>query len=295
MTADDVAAQMLDRLQHPSRGGRIPLVIRTVRSGDELKTATRLVYVQDERIGTAATNTAGLRLSLHHALPSTRTLIACRPPHGILATLTVVADSPIGLPMDDQFKGLLDGLRRQRVVLAELAWLAVDRAGLAAQVGWWRAGTLAWWVALRLVAAAYEQAHALGAERVVTSLAPLPRGSARIFALTPIALSLRPGLGARSRPVARNHALTGAEIQPTAWARMLHRTNRPSPADLTPPPALSAHDLRWLFVMYSTVFASASPTELAYLKHCYATYNFSEILRSVSPLNHPSESEPNTP
>jgi len=42
---------------------------------------------------------------------------------------------------------------------------------------------------------------------------------------------------------------------------------------------LTPEDLRYFFVEKTDIFKEASPFQLEYIKKCYSTYNFSEIIR----------------
>jgi GNAT superfamily N-acetyltransferase len=70
---------------------------------------------------------SGWRLSLHNALSATRVFVA-RCGDRVVGTMTLIADSPLGLPMEEIYTDELRRLRDGRGSLAEVSALAVDPA-----------------------------------------------------------------------------------------------------------------------------------------------------------------------
>ena len=66
-----------------------------------------------------------LRMSLYNALPATTTFMVKRGKN-LLATVTVIPDSPMGLPMDKIYKKEVEGLRKKGLRIAETSQLAID-------------------------------------------------------------------------------------------------------------------------------------------------------------------------
>jgi hypothetical protein len=92
---------------------------------DELEAAYRLVhdvYVQE---GYADAHESGMRVNLRYALPTTTTFVGIHEGK-VVITMTLVGDSPLGLPMDAIFSRELYRLRRQGRFLAEVSALASD-------------------------------------------------------------------------------------------------------------------------------------------------------------------------
>ena len=87
--------------------------------------AFRLQHDQYVAQGYMDPHASGWRLSTHYALPSTRVFVA-RSGRRVVATMTLIGDSPLGLPMDDIYADDLRGLRAQRRNLAEVSGLALD-------------------------------------------------------------------------------------------------------------------------------------------------------------------------
>ena len=99
-----------------------------------LDQAFRLQHDQYVTQGYMDSHPSGWRLSVHNALPSTRVFVA-RDNDRVVATVSVIVDSPLGLPMAEIYEDELRGLRSPRHNLAEVSGLAVhpdyQKSGLA--------------------------------------------------------------------------------------------------------------------------------------------------------------------
>lgn len=96
---------------------------RVARSKEELEKAYLLVYNEYLKRDYVCESSSKLRLSLHNALPSTSTFIAVLEKE-IFSTVTIVADSELGLPMDESYHEELSQLRKQNKKLCEVTMLA---------------------------------------------------------------------------------------------------------------------------------------------------------------------------
>ena len=106
------------------------IVTRPVRDVLELKKVLQLVHDSYVRSGYMKPNPAQIRLGVHYALPSTRTFVALEEEE-IVATVSLFADSPLGLPLDSLYSDWVGGLRSQRRKVGEVGMLAYHCAGLA--------------------------------------------------------------------------------------------------------------------------------------------------------------------
>jgi GNAT superfamily N-acetyltransferase len=104
------------------------------RDRHALDQAFRLQHDQYVAQGYMDSHPSGWRLSVHYALPSTRVFVA-RDNDRVVATVAVIVDSPLGLPMADIYEDELRGFRGPRRQLAEVSGLAVhpdyQKSGLA--------------------------------------------------------------------------------------------------------------------------------------------------------------------
>jgi len=82
--------------------------------------AYRLIYEIYRRLGYTSQRKSGIWLSAFDALPVTATLIAENSKGEFCGALTLVFDSPFGLPTDSEFKDQIDSLRKNKAFLCEL-------------------------------------------------------------------------------------------------------------------------------------------------------------------------------
>jgi len=90
-----------------------------------LEQAFRLQHDQYVAHGYMEVHPSGWRLSLHNALSATRVFVA-RAGGRVVGTMTLIADSPLGLPMDEIYTDELRKLRDAGRNLAEVSALAID-------------------------------------------------------------------------------------------------------------------------------------------------------------------------
>src|ERR1700731_2138959 len=98
-----------------------------------LEQAFRLQHDQYVAHGYMDAHPSGWRLSLHNALSATRVFVA-RCGGRVVGTMTLIADSPLGLPMDKIYSDELRRLRDAGRNLAEVSALAIDPAYQASGV-----------------------------------------------------------------------------------------------------------------------------------------------------------------
>jgi hypothetical protein len=91
-----------------------------------LDAAFRLVHDQYVWRGfMTAPHPSGRRVNLRHALPATRVFVASDGSR-VVGTVSLIPDSPLGLPMDEVFADHLDAFRRRGRRIAEVSALAMD-------------------------------------------------------------------------------------------------------------------------------------------------------------------------
>lgn len=101
-------------------------IYRVARTRREIEGALSLVYKEYLRKGYISKGyKSKLRISLYNALPSSTTFVA-KQGNKVLAGVTLVADSAMGLPMDKLYKKELDSVRTQGRRIAEVSQLAID-------------------------------------------------------------------------------------------------------------------------------------------------------------------------
>lgn len=106
--------------------GDTKTIYRVARTKQELKEVFSLVYKEYQKRGYIPKGyKSRLRISLFNALPSTTTFVA-KQGKDVVAGVTLISDSSMGLPMDKLYKAELDELRKKGRKIAEVSQLAID-------------------------------------------------------------------------------------------------------------------------------------------------------------------------
>jgi hypothetical protein len=92
---------------------------------EEREDAFRLVHDQYVARGYMRPDPAGRRIGRHHARPTTRVFVA-RVDGRVIATVSVIPDSRLGLPCDELYHAELAPMRGRGRRIAEVSALAVD-------------------------------------------------------------------------------------------------------------------------------------------------------------------------
>ena len=100
---------------------------------EELKDAYRLVYHSYLGRDYIEPNPAGMRFWVHNLLPETATFVA-KLGGAVVSTVSLVVDSPLGLPMDKVYRHELSNLRTDGHRLGEVTMLADRRRRFARAV-----------------------------------------------------------------------------------------------------------------------------------------------------------------
>jgi len=102
------------------------LEYKIASSREELEGALSLVYKEYLMRGFILPKyyKSGLRITIQHALPGTTTFIALKNKE-VVATTTIIPDSPLGLPTDEVYKKEVDRLREKNRKVCEAGYLAI--------------------------------------------------------------------------------------------------------------------------------------------------------------------------
>jgi len=99
---------------------------RPVQTLEEFRACSRLVYLEYLNKKYTKQNQGQFRLSLHQMIDKSTTFIALYKNRFNLGTLTLIEDSPMGVPMDLIYKTELDPLRKADRYFAEAGMLALN-------------------------------------------------------------------------------------------------------------------------------------------------------------------------
>ncbi len=98
------------------------LVFKKAETFDEIEQAFRVAFDAFHERGLVSDNKGRLRVTKFHALPTTNILIA-KLNDEVIATMTVVVDSAMGLPLEKLFD--IQDIRNRSVRMAEISTLAI--------------------------------------------------------------------------------------------------------------------------------------------------------------------------
>ncbi|MFH1771804.1 MAG: hypothetical protein ABH872_03215 [Candidatus Omnitrophota bacterium] len=102
------------------------IVYHIARNKDELEQSFSLVYKEYASRGYIPKYyKSKLKLSIFNALPDTATFVA-KQGNKVVATVTLIPDSGLGIPMDKIFKKEVDGLRKKHRKVSEVSQLSID-------------------------------------------------------------------------------------------------------------------------------------------------------------------------
>jgi hypothetical protein len=104
--------------------------ISAARSRDHLEQAYNLVYLNYFRRGYIPENTSEMRFTIFNAFPKTVTFVADLHDK-LVATVSLVDDTPAGLPMDEIYHDELQSLRDQGRHVTEVTMLADRRLSVS--------------------------------------------------------------------------------------------------------------------------------------------------------------------
>jgi hypothetical protein len=138
-----------------------PVSYKTAETTDELEQSYRLLHDNYVEQGYMFPHPSGLRVTIFNALPTTRTFVAVKA-ESVVSCLTLIPDSPLGLPMDEIYRDELEGLRRSGRRIAEVSGLATDRSVCEAGCT----------ILLNLVKCLYAQALASGIDDICIAVNP---------------------------------------------------------------------------------------------------------------------------
>lgn len=251
-----------------------------IRVANDLETRRRAyhlvygVYLEKEY---TTPHPSRMWLTLHDALPETATFLVER--DGVaLAALTVVPDSPLGLPADELYGGELAGLRARGGRLAELVSLGVNLHLREAPV-----------LARLFNAAGFYARRVLGLSHFVITITPRharfyrrllcfenlgpprvhPRVNGTVGCLEALSLDLAEelilrerGPEARGRPARTLYRDFVPRHREKELADVSRRNMRP----------MTERELRYFFVEQTDIFVRATPRQLAYIAERYLPY-----------------------
>jgi len=255
---------------------------RVARTRKEIEDAYRLVYEEYLKREYVEKSASQMRYSLFNADPQTTTFIAVSDGE-VLATATIIIDSPLGLPMDSIYRKEVDLLFRQgKKSICEVSMLA-------SKTELFNGGTSMMLNAKKLFFVFFLFKAIYDYVRLVLQLDYMcitlnPKHSLTYdFLLFKDFGGLKNYDGVQGAPaLAKALDVKGAEEECKRLNRMgLYKMFF---VKLTPQEKFqdkmlfSPADLRYFFVQKSDVFLKTDAEQMRYIRECYPSYDFSKIL-----------------
>lgn len=131
------------------------IVLKVAETEDELMQAFSLVQSMYEKAKIVNQGKISLRITKYHLLPTTKVLIA-KEENKVIGTLSVIMDTPLGLPIDDFIS--LGDLRKRNPRICEISSLAIDPD--------WRSASKGLFIPLSLYSIWYSK-YVIGADELV--------------------------------------------------------------------------------------------------------------------------------
>ena len=255
------------------------LEYKVAETFEEFEGAARLVYREYSKRGYAKPNPNSLKLILWQALPQTTTFIVNT--HGeVVATLSLIPDSPLALPIELTYSREIAHLRTQGRRLAEVGLLALDTDRFGHGIFSMTHPRKLFFL-FRLFKLMHDHARFVDrAEDLVIAFNPKHQLLYRFLCFEPLGevshyegdphrpavamrLNLRTAEEKYRRIASRHHFFFGKPTPMTKFANRLR---------------LEPEGLKRLFVLQTPLFSHASPQQLEYIKSCYPGYDFRLIL-----------------
>lgn len=258
--------------------------IKTATSRDELAEAFRLAHDRYVELDYMAAEPAGMRLKIHNILPSTRVFTA-KFDGKVVATATVIIDSPLGLPSDEIYKTELDSLRGS----THKKRLVSEGSSLVTAKEFCRSN-----IFMLLFKIAY--AYAKYAQVDDICIAVNPKHTAfyeNILLFEPVG-ELKDFPSVKNAPAILEHLdltkvgdrfeeVYSMEDFDCDLYTFFFTSNGGDYSDWGKScPAgglrMSCDDIRYFFIEKTDLLHKATPAQLVYIKKCYPDYDFSKII-----------------
>jgi len=251
------------------------------RTREEFEQAYALVYQEYLKRGYVNEASSQLRLSFYNALPETTTFAVTSNGH-IAATATVIPDSPLGLPIDELYGEELAFFRKQNKKICEVSMLASNTE-------LFREGTSMMLNAKKMFFIFFLFKHIFNYVRnhlhldyIFITINPkhqLTYESLHFVDVGPLrfydkvngapALGKYVEVGSVAEKILTSNKsgmykmIFKGQVSPEVYARRV---------------CFSLEDIKYFFIEKSNVLLKASPEQMNYIKQCYPSYNFSEII-----------------
>ena len=267
---------------------------RVARTKEELEDAAALVHREYAKKGYTKKSNSRLRLAIYNAHPNTTTFIA-KAGNEVIATATVIPDSPLGLPMDEVYRDELNQMRKENKKLCEISMLASDTElfndGISMMLN-----SKKLFLVFSLFKHIFDYTReCLKPDYICLTINPRHKLTYDFLRCKDLG-GVKAYRGVNEAPaVAKYVDLNSIEKEyKTEDMKGLYKMFFQRKTDFTKFAnryTYSFRDLKYFFVEKTDILKSASPSKRDYLAKCYPFYDFSELLsNNSSNKSHPEGS-----
>ena len=256
---------------------------RVAHTREELEAAYVLVYKEYLKRGYIKPDGEPLKLSIFNALPQTTTFIALMDKQ-LVATATVVPDSPLGLPMDKIYHEELCLLRQRSNKICEVSMLASDtelfQSGISVMLN---AKKL--FFIFNLFKIIFDYARELAKlDYICITINPKHN-------LTYEYILFKDLGGLKEYDTVNNAPAIAKYLDLKSSKEECQKLNKPGlyqmffvrrthPQNFARKAVLSPADLKYFFQDKTDTFKKTANIQMAYIKSCYPAYDFSQIMQT---------------
>lgn len=257
---------------------------RVARTRDELEAAYALVYKEYSKRGYVGPGSDRLKISIFNALPQTTTFIALLDKQ-LAATVTLVTDSPLGLPMDKIYHEELCSLRQQSVNICEVSMLASNTEFFQGGISMMLNAKKLFFI-FNLFKIIFDYARELAKiDYFCITINPKHNLTYEYILFKDLGGLKQYDTVNNAPAIAKYLDLKNAKEE----CRKLNKpglyqmffVRRTSPEKLARKVLLSPADMKYFFVDKSDCFKNATAIQMAHIKSCYPAYDFSKIMQGV--------------
>ncbi|OPX30415.1 MAG: hypothetical protein B1H08_01800 [Candidatus Omnitrophica bacterium 4484_171] len=254
---------------------------RVAQTREELEKAYHLVYKEYLKRGYTNETSSKIRVSIYNIIPQTTTFIAIVE-NEVIATATLIEDSPLGLPMDKIYRNELAQFRNNNKKLCEISMLASDtdlfKAGTSIMSNSKKMFFIFYlfklifdyadnFLALDFICITIHPKHKL----VYDFLSFKDLGNLKVYSQVNGAPAIAMYCDLRSAK-GKQEKQKREDLY-----KMFYRERTPDDKFMHKF-VLTPADLRYFFAEKTDILRTIDPKDLEYIKTCYPNYDFSKII-----------------
>ncbi|MDR4504522.1 MAG: hypothetical protein MRK01_06985 [Candidatus Scalindua sp.] len=265
---------------------------RVARTKEELEGAAALVHREYAKKGYIKNPNSRLRLAIHNAHPQTTTFVATAG-KDVIATTTVILDSPVGLPMDEIYHQELNQLRVGGKKICEISMLACDTELFKNSVSMMLNSKKLFLVFFLFKHILDYTKEFLKLDFICITIHPKHKITYDFLLFKDMG-ELKMYDEVNNAPaIAKYINLNTLEKEFKKHDRRdrysMFIQRKTDPEKFLNKYQYSYQDLKYFFVEKTDIFKNAPSSQIAYLKKCYPVYNFTDMIFNKSNQKSPVE------